>query len=245
VQIRQDKGETETANYHKNKNRMVHQWKEWAYATDPHGQHYYMEQWNRMPSLRSLAQQQHDKKVNSYILALRKVADKDGVLILVDGYFSYIQGHQFPDPIDDDDTTTTVGQDGNNNKSQITNLVDLVDIALASGNREVALTYLQRMEAGHGCIVNKPDPDGKTDRSPPIRQWMIHRAIPPWKQGSVLFEPGDISVKAGSISTLSDCRVFWNNDEWEIYDLCGFETLQQLQELFGEKKAYDNLKSKY
>lgn len=196
---------------------VVHQWKEWAFATDPHGQHYYMEQWNRIPPCLD----DNNIKVNSYVLALRKAPGTkacagDGVLIVADGCFSYIFGRQFPD---EHHASTDIHP---------SSLVELVDSALERNDRELALTYLQRIEAGHGRITTDQDGDGASFLS-----WKIEVTIPPWKQDRTLLKRGDIRVEG---RTFSDCRVYWKGDEWELYDHRGFDTLQDLRELFLEVK---------
>jgi hypothetical protein len=116
-----------------NKSGMVEsKWKEWAYATDEYGQHYYCEQWERL------------KGGSGISLALRKERldndDEDGIIVVVGNHFNYIQGRAL--------ATTTKPQYENQ-----ASLVTLVDAALDANDRDTALEWLGRIRGGHGRIT--------------------------------------------------------------------------------------------
>ena len=64
-----------------------------------------------------------------------------------------------------------------------TSLVELVDAALQEGDRETAIAWLGRIQAGHGRIYENGN-----------NTWKIDCAIEPWKEGSLLFQEGDVQV---------------------------------------------------
>lgn len=176
-------------------NKEVDKWKEWAYATDGYGQHYYCEQWERLEG---------GDSSNSVTLALRKERvdkhDDDGILVVVGNHFNYIRGKALA-----------------SKKPQYegcTSLVALVDAALEAGDRETALEWLGRIQAGHGRITD---------------EWRIDCAIESWKEGTLLFEKGDITVEVG---TLDECRVVWNGERWNVFDSNVENKVQQVQDLF-------------
>ncbi len=111
-------------------------WKEFAFAKDDFGQHYYFEQWERIAN---------DANGDGLVLALRKrinkqnvdaPSDVDGIIVIVGDHFNYI----FSRVLDGEEKTYNEG-----------NLVGLVDSALASGDRKTAEAYLS-IDAGHGKI---------------------------------------------------------------------------------------------
>lgn len=109
-------------------NSYAEKWKEWAYATDNHGQNYYCEQWERLQGGES-----------EPVLALRREHDsnQDGIILVVGNHFNYIQGR-------------VVGN-GSHKYPNATSLVTLVDAALDAGDFATSLDWLGRIEAGHGC----------------------------------------------------------------------------------------------
>jgi hypothetical protein len=113
-------------------------WKEWAFATDDHGQHYYCEQWERLPGGES----------SEPVLALRKQRlddnndDEDGMLLVVGTHFNYIKGH------------AVLASGCCHKYPNATSLVTLVDAALEAGDLATALEWLGRIEAGHGHVDN-------------------------------------------------------------------------------------------
>jgi hypothetical protein len=103
-------------------------WKEHAYATDNHGQHYYFEQWERIGGTSNLPR-----------LALRKASteSRDGILVAIGDHFNYVLERKF------------VGSE--KEYPQETSLVDLVDAAVSAGDLETARSYLS-IEGGHGRV---------------------------------------------------------------------------------------------
>ena len=105
------------------------QWKEYSYATDERGQHYYFERW-----------ESHERdSCNSPHLAFRKSpqSERDGSLVVVGDHFNYVLGRKF-----------------NGKEAPYPNkntLVDLVDAAIDSGDINTARSYLS-IEAGHGRL---------------------------------------------------------------------------------------------
>ena len=113
-------------------------WKEWSFAKDEHGQHYYFEQWERLEG---------DGYGDGMVLSLRRAPVKDtdktwndGIIVVIGDHFSIIQGRR----------TLTNNQYYN---YSMNNLVELVDAALDNGDRETAEYYLS-IDAAHGRISN-------------------------------------------------------------------------------------------
>jgi hypothetical protein len=102
-------------------------WKEWAYATDDSGQHYYCERWERL------------QEAKSPVLALRKSSGRDGVLIVVGDHFSYC--------LDREITQQRHKAYAKHNGS----LVSLVDEVLKLGDLEAARAWLG-IQGGHGQV---------------------------------------------------------------------------------------------
>jgi len=165
-------------------------WKEWAYATDDYGQHYYCEQWERLVG--------GDSDVS---LALRKErqqeSDEDGILVVVGNHFNYIRGRALA-------TIKPEYEDA-------VSLVALVDAALEVGDRDTAKEWLGRIDAGHGRITDK---------------WTIDCAIQPWKEGTMLLGESEVVVEG---SDMSDCRVIWNGERWNVFD----STIQNVEQVKG------------
>lgn len=88
-----------------------------------------------------------------------------------------------------------------------TSLIDLVDSALAAGDRATAESYLS-IDAGHGIVSEG---------------WLIDCAIQPWKEGTHLSE---ISVDGGE--NVKDCSVIWMGHQWEVYS-CSLSTVSDLK----------------
>jgi hypothetical protein len=105
-----------------------HVWKEWAYATDDHGQHYYMERWERLDG---------GSSADGIVLALRRrQQDGDGIVVVVGDHFNYLFDR------------TLTGKEDTYGKGS---LVDLVDFSIAYGDRETAEAFLG-IDAGHGRV---------------------------------------------------------------------------------------------
>jgi len=158
-------------------------WKEWAYAKDNFGQHYYMERWERL------------EEGNSLRLALRKREGIDGIVVVVGDHFNYLLDREIS------------GEEPKYNKAS---LVDLVDAAIAKGDRETAEIFCG-IDAGHGRLSEK---------------WVIDCAIQPWKEGSALWH--NIVVHGTSIN---DCWILWNDEIWDVFE-CSLKSLPALISIF-------------
>jgi hypothetical protein len=101
-------------------------WKEWAYATDDAGQHYYCERWERLANA----------STDGPVVALRKAQGRDGVIVIVGDHFNYCLGRQ--DAVDR-------APDGTGS------LIELVDAAVERGDLETARSWLS-IQGGHGTI---------------------------------------------------------------------------------------------
>ena len=110
----------------------VQTWKEWAFATDNRGQHYYCEQWERVSG-----------GDQTQVLALRKAAPKttDGMILVIGDHFNYIIGRDVADV------------DLASKQSSHPSLVSLVDDALDNDNLDKARAYLST-QGGHGRVSN-------------------------------------------------------------------------------------------
>jgi hypothetical protein len=166
-----------------NDNNNKDMWKEWAYATDDFGQHYYMERWERLEEGKA------DQR-----LALRRQEGSDGILVVVGDHFNYLLSRCLL---------------GTKNVEGRSTLVEVVDAALARGDRSTAEAFLS-MEAGHGRISTG---------------WIIDAAIQPWREGHALFEDGDIAVEGDSIDA---CHVMWKGARWSVYE-SSFKTVDDLR----------------
>lgn len=106
-------------------------WKEWSYARDNFGQHYYCERWIR---------HEYDALGNGFVLAMHCTDPKyqDGLIVAVGNHFNYLyeKGGPFQ------------GEMEANNK------VELVDNAIATGRRHIAEKHFLSIEAGHGSIMD-------------------------------------------------------------------------------------------
>jgi hypothetical protein len=101
-------------------------WKEWAYAIDDTGQHYYCERWERLANA----------SADGPVVALRKAQGRDGVIVIVGDHFNYCLGRQ--DAVDK--TPDSAGS-----------LIGLVDAAVEQGDLETARSWLS-IQGGHGSI---------------------------------------------------------------------------------------------
>ena len=103
-------------------------WKEWAYATDQHGQHYYCEHWERLPNNNILG------NVRPVVGLRRTSGDRDGVIAIVGDYFN-----------------CCFGRPGELIRDPSTSLVNMVDDAVEQGDLDLA-RHLLSLEGCHGVI---------------------------------------------------------------------------------------------
>jgi hypothetical protein len=190
-------------------------WKEWAFATDERGQHYYLEQWERLPggdatpmvAWRRRKQQQQQQG--------------DGILLIVGDHFSYILGR------DHHHHHQQQQQQQQLLCPEHSSLVAMVDAAVDRNDLATARAYLSRIQAGHGRIAN-----GK---------WIIDCAIEPWREGTSLWETNNnnnnnnhnnvlVVVTGNDLVTSDSCCLQWNDQIWELFDT-SLTTLAELQDL--------------
>lgn len=126
-------------------------WKEWAFAKDDRGQHYYCEQWERLP---------HPQGEAAPTLALRKPrnAKRDGVILIIGDHFNYVFARDL----------SSLSEDKLKKYSDYGSTVGLVDAALDQDDLDTARAYLS-IQGGHGTIssgwvvdcANEPWMEGK------------------------------------------------------------------------------------
>ena len=185
-------------------------WKEYAYAKDDNGQHYYFEKWERLeggmsePRLALKISPSQKRKSSS----MNKIEDKEedekchvqednGIFVLVGDHFNYVTSRKF-----------SGSERSYNNK---TSLVDLVDEAVANGDLITARSYLS-IEGGHGRVSNK---------------WKLDCAIPSWNEGKDIQSVGDGCFVVTGTDILS-CSVVWKGYNWDVFD-CSFESVDELK----------------
>jgi len=115
-------------------NQSGNTWKEWAYATNDCAQHYYCEQWERLP--------QDDPPSNVPVVAFRKrrnqnSPERDGVLVIVGDHFNYCVDRQ--------------SMAGFEKYAGCTSLVATVDAAIKADDLVSARAWLS-LRGGHGRI---------------------------------------------------------------------------------------------
>ena len=192
-------------------------WIEWSYATDENGQSYYKERWERLVE---------EKERTGLRLALRKSthvcnsdrSQNDGILVAVNDHFNYMLGRD-------------LSQNHLNNYPSANNLVELVDAAIANGDRGTAISYLS-LEAGHGKISSG---------------WVVDCSIQPWKHGMTLAncisDNKQTKIKVtGTGSEFHDWRVFFGGSTWLVYE-CSLSSASELESLL-KNSARINLDSR-
>mmetsp|Transcript_593 Transcript_593/g.1425 ORF Transcript_593/g.1425 Transcript_593/m.1425 type:complete len:374 (-) Transcript_593:11-1132(-) len=191
-------------------NDDVSSWKEFGYATDENGQHYYFEQWDRrkngMPEPRlALRVSPSEKRKSSTAEKEGSVCQKqDGVLVLVGDHFNYAMSRKFS---------------GKERSFEATSLVDLVDEAVANGDLATARSYLS-IEGGHGLIS---------------KGWTLDCAIPHWNEGKDIATVCDGHLEIVGTDLVS-CRIVFKGLNWDIYD-CSFENIDELKQFLNGSKT--------
>ena len=99
---------------------------------------------------------------------------------------------------------------GKEPKYDKSSLVDLVDAAIANGDRQTAEAFCT-IDAGHGTLSNN---------------WEIDCAIQPWKEGTSLWQKR-VSVVG---SSMDDCWIVWDAEIWDIFE-CSVLSLDDLKEI--------------
>lgn len=156
----------------KDQNNLNHsnidKWKEWAFATDLHGQYYYCEHWERLAGNNIFDRSSIITNEVSPVIALRKAHGRDGILIIIGDHFSYclerhVHSHSIPKEYAADSTS----------------LVDLVDAAVQRNDLDTARAWLS-MQGGHGRISTG---------------WVLDCCIEFWREGTSLWGPNDVNVQ--------------------------------------------------
>ncbi len=174
-------------------------WKEWAYAKDEFGQHYYWERWERY---------ERDGKGGGLVLALRKDLglnttsdtndERDGIVVVVGDHFNYILDRKLKNK---------------GARKGGSSAIQCIDGAIESDDRVLAESYMS-MDAGHGLISNG---------------WTIDCALHPWKEGTQFLTKDSISIilpegEKDTDSTLlenvnvTSCKVVINGCTYNIYE---------------------------
>lgn len=134
-------------------------WKEWSVATDDHGQHYYMERWERRSD---------DGRGRGRVLALVShpgpAQARSRMLLVVGEHFSFVRGRALPERGEPAGPEPT--------------LVGRVDGLLARGDRTGAEALLT-LEGGHGRLSG-PAVGGA---QAPTLSWVVDAATHPWQEG--------------------------------------------------------------
>ena len=196
---------------------VVKTWKEWAFPTDERGQHYYCEQWERLPggdqtrilALRTAKVNQRQKQ--------QPQPQRDGIILVIGDHFNYIRARDVSSLSKETQTLYT---------DIHTSLIGLVEAALEQDDLATARAYLS-VQGGHGRVS---------------QGWMIDCAIEPWKEGTALWTATDkpttiVKNSKNNPSALEDCQFVWNDEVWEVFDT----TLTSVEEI--SKLINDNVKS--
>jgi hypothetical protein len=110
---------------------VVETWKEWAFAQDEHGQHYYCEQWERLP-----------EGQGTPLLALKtQNGSRDGMILCVGDHFNYVLARDLSGV-----SVETYADHAS--------LGAVVDAALDQGDLATAKAFLS-MQGGHGRISQR------------------------------------------------------------------------------------------
>jgi hypothetical protein len=173
-------------------------WKEYAFAKDNLGQHYYLERWEQWENGVEIEKPTVPTRLALRLATSRKRKStenpsheedkKDVILVLVGNHFNFIKSRTF---LGSEKLYADAGS-----------LVNLVDTAVASEDLVTARSYLT-IEAGHGTVSSG---------------WKLDCAIPPWNEGKTLLAimgGGSISVEGND---LTDCSIVWNGQVWDLFD---------------------------
>lgn len=176
-------------------------WKEYAYARDDYGQHYYVERWERLgggavavPRLALRIAPSRKRKAGGGAATPPNAMQgpghdgRDGIFVLVGDHFNYILGRRFSGEEKDYSGVAT-------------SLVDLVDAAVAGGDLTTARSYLS-IEAGHGQVS---------------KGWQLDCAIPSWNEGRDIRSSNDEKFNVEG-SDFESCTIRWRGETWDLYD---------------------------
>lgn len=204
-----------------------HTWKEWSYATDENGQCYYWEKWERIAGdefgrgLRLAMrkkQKQRGGPISDGVVSKDDDSNNDAILVAVGDHFNYIVGRQFLD-LQQQQQHTRYRDAGNT--------VELVDLAIQHGDREIAISHLS-LAGGHGTISSG---------------WKIDCAVQPWQHGKNVFdclsgnccnEQVKVIGSSGGNTGCISWEVVIGNDSWDVYE-CSLSK-DELQQLLLSRK---------
>lgn len=172
-------------------------WKEWGVAKDEHGQHVYMERWERLPLGRGP------------YFAMRRDAppagpDHEAVLVVCGGHFAYAESR------------ARAGLAGRLPAAALRpgdNLVSVVDrllaapstAATAAADRATAEALLG-LRGCHGLVGGPAAEDA----------WRVTDAIHPWMEGTALLRPGDVTLLPAGTAALG--KAAWDGATWTVYE---------------------------
>ena len=138
------------------------------------------------------------KKITNY-------SQTDGIIVAVGDHFNYMIGRD----LSSGDTKRY---------SNTNNLVELVDAAIANGDRNTAISYLS-LKGGHGTISSG---------------WVVDCSIQSWVHGKRLIDcvqDNQVSMEIKVTGNGSDFRT-WNvalgNSSWQIYE-CSLSSAAELE----------------
>lgn len=189
-------------------------WKEYAYAKDDNGQHYYFEQWDRlekgMPEPRlalriSPSSGKRETTSPEETEGQQLQDDNDGLFVLAGDHFNYVMNRKLS------------GNECSYDKA--TSLVDLVDGAINNGDLKTARSYLS-IEGGHGLVSNG---------------WKLDCAIPHWNEGKDITSIGGGSHLEVVGTDLLSCSIVWKKRNWDLYD-CSFTSIDRLKQFLNSGK---------
>jgi hypothetical protein len=200
-------------------------WREWAYATNEIGHHYYGEEWDRLPSASSPSSRLDDEG----IVAFRRRASggsgedndaEDGVLVIVGDHFNYCAGRALVRN-SEADSRATVASAAADDEAACASLVDLVDRAVACGEIDVARAWLGRIRGGHGRISAATSGSGCS--------WTIDTAVEFWREGTCFWSGVPAKLIGDSVDA---CRIEHGQDAWEVFE-CSLPSIEELESVLG------------
>jgi hypothetical protein len=189
-------------------------WKEWAYATDDPGHHYYCERWERISNEDGATDKDGatvDTDPTMPVVALRKVqtSAQDGIIVVVGDHFSYCLGQP------QDGITLQQEMAENEHYKKLGSKAALVDAALEQNDLKTARDWLGSIQGGHGRISAE-------------NGWLLDSCIEFWKEGTPLWDSRkDVEVVG---ITMEECRIIWEGDEWYVFE-SNLKSVDDLREI--------------
>jgi len=208
IQVKKDGGNGTSSNV----------WKEWAYATDECGQHYYCERWERLPS--SSEDDDSPTKIETTSVTIDRVVlalyhhnptnGETGIIVVAHDHFNYCRGKST----------------FKNETAPFSSLAEIVDDCVARGDLTTARKWLGRLQGGHGRVQ---------------AGWKIDAAVEFWKQGTPLWVREDVKFAANTDSGGDDkdslwfesCTLKWKTETWHVFD-CNLASAAQLEQFLEQ-----------